>query len=89
MNKSFDFYSKGLGVYYALENVQTIVYTYDETIDHLSEEWGVSPYGKFLDSLRDRQGAAKIKTRVTRAEMGNFGDHRSVGEGIEDFKTTL
>jgi len=47
---------------------------------------GVAPFREYLDSLRDRQAAAKIKTRVSRAQMGNFGDHRSVGEGVIELR---
>jgi putative addiction module killer protein len=47
---------------------------------------GVVPYREYLDSLRDRRGAAKIKTRVTRAQLGNLGDHRSVGEGVVELR---
>jgi len=36
--------------------------------------------------MRDRQAAAKIKARVTRAEMGNLGKHRSVGQGVIELK---
>lgn len=47
---------------------------------------GIEPYSEYVDSLRDRQGAAKIRLRVTRAEMGNLGDHRSVGQGVIELK---
>ena len=47
---------------------------------------GVCPYREYLHSVKDRQGAAKIRTRVTRAETGNFGDHRSVGEGVIELR---
>lgn len=47
---------------------------------------GVEPYSEYVDSLADRQGAAKIRVRVTRAEMGNLGDHRSVGQGVVELK---
>ena len=47
---------------------------------------GVEPYVEYLDSLRDRQAAAKIKIRVTRAEMGNLGNHRTVGLGVIELK---
>jgi len=32
--------------------------------------------------LKDRIGAAKIRVRVTRAEIGNLGDHENIGHGI-------
>ena len=47
---------------------------------------GEEPYSEFVESLRDRQGAAKIKVRVTRAEMGNLGSHRTVGHGVVELK---
>jgi putative addiction module killer protein len=47
---------------------------------------GNVPYRDYLDSLEDRRGAAKIKIRVTRAQMGNFGDHRSVGHGVVELR---
>jgi len=40
---------------------------------------GAEPYAAYVDSLRDRQAAAKIEVRVTRAQMGNLGSHRTVG----------
>lgn len=43
---------------------------------------GVSPFGAWIRSLRDRHGQAKIRTRITRLKLGNFGIHRGVGEGV-------
>ncbi|MBU2573920.1 MAG: type II toxin-antitoxin system RelE/ParE family toxin [Elusimicrobia bacterium] len=47
---------------------------------------GYEPYAEYVDSLRDREGAAGIRARVTRAELGNLGDHRSVGEGVVELR---
>ena len=49
-------------------------------------EGGSEPYVKYVDSLKDREGAAKIRARVTRAELGNMGDHRSVGQGVIELR---
>ena len=49
-------------------------------------ETGIEPYSEYVDSLRDREGAAKIRTRITRAELGNLGDHRSVGHGVIELR---
>ena len=46
----------------------------------------MEPYTDYVGSLRDRQAAAKIKVRATRAEMGNLGDHRTVGQGVIELK---
>jgi putative addiction module killer protein len=37
-------------------------------------------------SLRDKQSARRIQARIDRAEEGNFGDHRSVGEGVSEMR---
>ncbi len=47
---------------------------------------GTEPYTEYVDSLKDRQGAAKIRVRVTRAELGNLGNHRSIGDGVVELK---
>lgn len=47
---------------------------------------GSEPYVEYVDSLKDREGAAKIRARVTRAELGNLGDHRSVGQGVIELR---
>jgi putative addiction module killer protein len=48
--------------------------------------WGVEPYTEYVDALRDRRAAVKIKVRVTRAEMGNLGVYRTVGHGVIELK---
>ena len=47
---------------------------------------GNEPYVEYVDSLKDRAGAARIRARVTRAELGNLGDHKSVGEGVVELR---
>jgi putative addiction module killer protein len=39
---------------------------------------------RWLERLRDRRAAARIQARVDRAECGNPGDSRPVGEGISE-----
>jgi putative addiction module killer protein len=41
-----------------------------------------APFSKWLDSLRDRSARARIKKRLDRVGLGNFGDYKSVGEGV-------
>ena len=47
---------------------------------------GKTPYEDWLNGLKDVVGRAKIRVRVDRATLGNFGDHRSVGAGITELK---
>lgn len=47
---------------------------------------GKEPAREWLESLRDHAGQARIITRIARAESGNFGDHRSVGENVLELR---
>jgi putative addiction module killer protein len=45
-------------------------------------EQGEVPFLEWLYSLRDRASRARIKKRLDRVELGNFGDYKAVGEGV-------
>lgn len=47
---------------------------------------GFEPYADFVRNLADLRGAAMIRTRVERAQLGNLGDHRGVGGGIIEMR---
>lgn len=47
---------------------------------------GKCPYNEWLKSLKDLQGKAKIRVRIDRLEMGNFGHCRNVGDGVYELK---
>ena len=47
---------------------------------------GSVPYAEYVDSLKDRAGASRIRARVRRAGLGNLGDHRGVGEGVVELR---
>jgi putative addiction module killer protein len=43
---------------------------------------GTCPFEDWLKDLRDQQARAKIKARLRRVTLENFGDYKSVGEGV-------
>jgi putative addiction module killer protein len=45
-----------------------------------------SVFTAWLDSLRDQRGRALILGRLQSALLGNFGDHKSVGDGLYEFR---
>lgn len=47
---------------------------------------GKAPFEAWLDSLRDRKGAAKVRIRIDRLRLGNLGQCRCVGEGVFELK---
>jgi putative addiction module killer protein len=52
---------------------------------YLTEE-GRAPFTDWLNPLRDIRGRAKIRTRLDRVRLGNFGDRTSVGGGVEELR---
>ena len=61
-------------------------------MDKKREAWfyrkksGREPAREWLNSLKDRVGLEKIRTRIRMAETGNFGDRKGVGEGVNEMR---
>jgi len=47
---------------------------------------GNSPFNTWLCGLKDLRTQAKIDTRIDRASLGNIGDTKSVGEGVQEMR---
>ena len=43
-------------------------------------------FSEWFTGLRDRQARARIQARIDRAELGNFGDCRPVGDGVSEMR---
>ena len=44
------------------------------------------PFRDWLKSLKDVNARAKIRVRINRIRLGNFGDCKSVGSGVSEFR---
>ena len=46
-------------------------------------------FSKWLTKLKDMQGKVAILRRIDRMKLGNFGDHKSVGNNISELRITV
>jgi putative addiction module killer protein len=52
---------------------------------YVTEE-GRAPFLDWLNALRDVRGRVKIRTRLDRVRLGNFGDCAGIGDGVEELR---
>lgn len=50
---------------------------------------GKNPFRDWFHSLKDVDARARIRVRLNRIRMGNFGDSKSVGEGVHELRLTF
>ena len=49
-------------------------------------ERGAVPFQKWLSSLKDLKGVTKIKTRLNRLALGNYGDCKNLKNGVKELR---
>lgn len=55
-------------------------------IERYTTSDGRVPFDEWFYDLRDSQAKLKINVRLKRVSAGNFGDYRSVGEGVWELR---
>ena len=62
----------------------------NEAIPRQIEEYltteGRSPFSEWLNGLNDRKARARVRVRLDRLSLGNFGDCRSLGGGLYELR---
>lgn len=53
---------------------------------HYLDDNGNDLYQRWLESLRDRTGQVAIIRRVARMELGQFGDHKYLQDGVWELR---
>jgi len=56
------------------------------TVESYRTDSGRLPFEIWLDSVKDRHAIEAIAVRLARVRDGNLGDHRSIGEGVFEFR---
>ena len=47
---------------------------------------GKNPFRKWLHAVRDASVRAKVRVRLNRVRLGNFGDAKAVGSGVSELR---
>lgn len=55
-------------------------------IVYLELDSGKCPFEEWMASLRDKTFTGAVDARLTRIRDGNFGDHKSVGDGVFELR---
>lgn len=56
-----------------------------EVLEYLTED-GRNPFREWLEALNDREARARVRVRINRIRLGNFGDCKSVGGGVSELR---
>lgn len=55
-------------------------------LEYYLDEHGNAPFLGWLYSLRDKVAVYRIRTRLDRVQLGNFGIVKHVGDGVSELK---
>ena len=56
-----------------------------QLLEYITED-GENPFHKWLNSLKDLSARARIRVRLNRVRLGNFGDCKPVGKGVNELR---
>jgi putative addiction module killer protein len=56
-----------------------------ELLEYVTED-GKNPFHNWINSLEDQIARARIRVRLNRIRLGNFGDCKPVGKGVSELR---
>lgn len=57
-------------------------------LEYVTED-GVNPFREWLENIHDIVSRARIRVRLNRLRLGNFGDSKSIGSGVFELRITM
>lgn len=57
-----------------------------QTLQEYVTAMGKNPFREWLQRLRDVNARARVRVRLNRVRLGNFGDEKTVGEGVSELR---
>lgn len=60
--------------------------TKEYQVEYYQQDSGNEPFKTWLENLRDRVAIAKIRIRIGRIRLGNFGNYKPLGDGVLELK---
>ncbi|OGU18174.1 MAG: hypothetical protein A2076_11400 [Geobacteraceae bacterium GWC2_53_11] len=55
-------------------------------LEYYLDDNGKAPFSEWLYLLRDKMAVYRIRARLDRVELGNFGTAKSLGDGVSELK---
>lgn len=59
-----------------------------ELLEFISED-GHNPFRNWIRDIKDDKTRARIRIRLNRIRLGNFGDCKSVGKGVNELRISF
>ncbi len=58
----------------------------ERLVEYFRTPGGKLPAQEWLHSIKDKMTQAILYKRIRQAGLGNFGDHKSVGDGVQELR---
>ncbi len=59
------------------------------TVEYYVDPDGTNAIAEWLRELSNPQTLSRVVERIERLELGNFGDHKSVGKGVWELRLNI
>ena len=57
-----------------------------QELEEYTTEEGRAPFSDWLREMRDREARVRVRVRLDRLTLGNFGDSKALGAGLHELR---